>query len=243
MQPCIDIHCHIMPGVDDGSPDMRTSLKMLQIAASEGIVAVILTPHHKPMHHNVSPEHALYRRDELKEAAGALGIKIRLLTGCEVYYSGETADELANGSIATLAGSRYVLIEFHPADQYSTIRSAVYTVQSQGFMPVLAHVERYQDIAEHPEHVTELRDMGCVIQVNAGSVMGRFGGGAKRFTRGLMDKGLVHIVATDAHDSAHRSPKIADCREYVGKHWGELFANDVFYNNPLRILKHEEIVL
>ena len=97
MQKSIDIHCHIMPGVDDGSRDIETSLKMLKIAEKNGITHVILTPHHKPMHHNVSPLHNRSYTENLQQEAAKLGININLYPGNEVYYSDETQEELENG--------------------------------------------------------------------------------------------------------------------------------------------------
>ncbi|MBQ7679257.1 MAG: protein-tyrosine-phosphatase, partial [Butyrivibrio sp.] len=195
MSPCIDIHCHILPGVDDGSPDTETSLRMLRIAADEGVVAMILTPHHKPMHHNVRAEHLGPYRDRLREAAKAQGLQVRLFTGNELYYHAEAVEELLSGRVSTLAGSDCVLVEFHPTDQYRTIRDALSRIYAAGFRPVLAHVERYQDMCAHPSYTEELVDMGVLIQVNAASIMGSYGGGVKRYTRRLLEDGLVHFVA------------------------------------------------
>ena len=150
-----------MPGVDDGSRDIETSLKMLKIAEKNGITHVILTPHHKPMHHNVSPLHNRSYTEQLRQEASKLGININLYPGNEVYYSDETQEELENGKITTLAGSEYVLVEFHPTNTFKAIHNAVYRIQSAGYMPIIAHVERYSDVVSHPSYVEELRDMGC----------------------------------------------------------------------------------
>jgi len=241
MGPCIDIHCHIMPGVDDGSPDMKTSLEMLRIAVSEGTENIILTPHHKPMHRNLTPVRMKAHRDQLQQAATDAGIKVRLFTGNEIYYSDETQRELEEGLISPLASSDYVLVEFHPTENYKNIHNAMYKVQSVGYMPILAHVERYSDIVDHPKYVDELIDMGCYIQENAGSIMGRYGLGIKHFTRSLLKSQKVHFVATDAHDAGKRSPKLSECRRFVEGKYGEGYANDIFFNNPLHILKHQII--
>ena len=193
MQTCIDIHCHVMPGVDDGSPDMETSLKMLQIAEKDGIVAMILTPHHKPMHHNVSPAHNASYKDSLKSKAKDLGLKIKLYSGNEIYYSEKVLEELEEGKICTLAGSDYVLVEFHPTNPYKAIHNAVYQLLGAGYIPIIAHVERYSDIVSHPSYIEELIGMGCYIQVNASSVMGKYGFGIAHFTKKLLKKHLVHL--------------------------------------------------
>lgn len=241
MQASVDIHCHIMPGVDDGSRDMDTSIKMLKIAEKNGITDIILTPHHKPMHHNVSPEHNKVYKDRLQNVADKVGIKVRLYSGNEIYYSDETQRELENGKICTLAGSDYVLVEFHPTNPFSAINNAVYQVQGAGFIPVIAHVERYSDIVSHPAYVEELIDKGCYIQVNASSIIGKYGWGIKFFVKKLLKNRQVHFVATDAHDTGRRAPELADCRSYVERKYGREYANRIFFDNPISIIRGEII--
>ena len=241
MQASIDIHCHIMPGVDDGSPDVETSLKMLKIAEKNGIKHIILTPHHKPMHHNVSPDHNNKYRQRLQEAADKLGIQVQLYSGNEIYYSDETYDELTSGRICTLAGSDYALVEFHPTNPYKAIHNAIYQIQAAGFMPILAHVERYSDVANHISYVEELTDMGCYIQVNAFSIMGKYGFGISHFTKKLLKNRLVHFVATDAHDATSRSPEIAECRDYISRKYGAEYSDRLMWDNPMCVLKGEVI--
>ena len=239
MQASVDIHCHIMPGVDDGSRDMDTSLKMLEIAARDGITDVILTPHHKPLHHNVSVERNKIYTKRLQEAIDNAGINIRLYSGNEIYYSDETQRELEEGKICTLAGSEYVLVEFHSTNPYSAICNAVYQIQGAGFIPIIAHVERYSDIVEHPAYVEELIDKGCYIQINALSVMGKYGFGIKLFSKKLLKNRLVHFVATDAHDIKKRAPRMADCRAYIQRKYGKDYADRIFYDNAMSVIRGE----
>ncbi len=236
MLESIDIHCHIMPGVDDGSPDTDTSLQMLKIAAANGVKKIILTPHHKPMHHNVSPKHNAAYRQRLQDVARDNGVNVNLYSGNEVYYSDETQADLESGNICTLAGSDYVLVEFHPAYPYKAIHNGLYQVQGAGFIPIIAHVERYSDVVSHPAYVRELVDMGCYIQVNASSIMGKYGFGIAHFTKKLIKEDLVHFVATDAHDTGRRAPNIADCRKYVERKFGLDTADRLFYDNPQSVL-------
>lgn len=239
MLTSIDIHCHIMPGVDDGSPDVETSLKMLQIAEKNGIERIILTPHHKPMHHNLSPEHNMVYCEKLQEKAKAAGLNMRLYSGNEIYYSDETQRELENGRICTLAGSDYCLVEFHPTNPYKAIHNGVYQVQTAGYIPIIAHVERYSDIVSHSSYVEDLADMGCYIQVNASSIMGKYGFGISHFTKKLMKNRLVHFVATDAHDCKSRAPELLECRNYVARKFGDGYSQKVFYDNPMLVIHNE----
>lgn len=241
LEPTIDIHCHIMPGVDDGSPDMATSLEMLRIADKNGITHLILTPHHKPMHHNVSPEHNVVYRKKLQEAAKEAGIKAKLFSGNEIYYSDETMEELIEGKICSLAGSDYVLVEFHPTNPYKAIQNAISRVQAAGFIPIIAHVERYSDIVSHPARVKDLIEMGSFIQVNASSIMGKYGFGISHFTKKLLKEELVHFVASDAHDTGRRAPNLLDCRNYVERKYGEDYGKKLFFTNPANVIRNELI--
>ena len=241
LEPTIDIHCHILPGVDDGSPDMAMSLEMLRIADKNGITHLILTPHHKPMHHNVSPEHNVAYRKKLQEAAKAEGIKAKLFSGNEIYYSDETMEELIEGKICSLAGSDYVLVEFHPTNPYKAIQNAVSRVQAAGFIPIIAHVERYSDIVSHPARVKDLIEMGSLIQVNASSIMGKYGFGISHFTKKLLKEELVHFVASDAHDTGRRAPQLLDCRNYVERKFGEDYGKKLFFTNPANVIRNELI--
>lgn len=238
MQASIDIHCHIMPGVDDGSPDTETSMEMLRIASRNDITHMILTPHHKPMHHNVSPEHNKVYCKRLMEQANKAGIDIQLFSGNEIYYSDETQRELEDGRICTMADSEYVLVEFHPTNPYKAIHNAMYQVQAAGFIPIVAHVERYSDIVSHSRYVSELVEMGCYIQINASSVMGKYGFGISHFTKKLLKERLVHFVATDAHDTKGRSPQLSECRGYVARKFGSDYADSLFYDNPMCVIKN-----
>ncbi|SFB84816.1 CpsB/CapC family capsule biosynthesis tyrosine phosphatase [Butyrivibrio sp. YAB3001] len=239
MKSSIDIHCHILPGVDDGSPDMESSLKMLQIAKENSVEQIILTPHHKPMHHNVSPEHNKKYTEILQKEAAKAGIEIRLYSGNEIYYSDETQVELEEGKICTLAGSDYVLVEFHPTNPFKAIHNGIYQVQSAGFIPILAHVERYSDIVSHMSYVEDLIKMGCYIQVNASSIMGKYGFWISRFTKKLLKKELVHFIASDAHDTQKRAPNLLDCRNYVTKRFGEEYSDRLFFTNPMNVINNE----
>ena len=241
MKESIDIHCHLMPGVDDGAADIETSLEMLRIAARNNIGRMILTPHHKPMHHNISVLHNPVYTKALQEAGEKEGIKIKLYPGNEIYYSDETFSQLENGEVCTLAGSDYCLIEFHPTNPYKAIHNGLYQIQAAGFIPIIAHVERYSDIVSHPDYVEELVGMGCFVQINASSVMGKYGFGISHFTKKLLKRNLVHFVASDAHDTRNRAPQLMECRQYIARKYGEAYADLLFYDNPMSVINNEII--
>ncbi|MCM1386250.1 MAG: hypothetical protein NC231_02895 [Bacillus sp. (in: Bacteria)] len=236
----IDIHSHILYGIDDGAKDMETSKKMLGLAAADGITAIILTPHNKPGHHDTSQQ-AAERVEKLRAWLTKENIDIKLYIGNELYYRSELVWEIEDARAYTLAGSRYVLVEFSPLDDYDYIRNGLNAILMGGYYPVLAHAERYQNLCAKKGGIADLVEMGCYIQVNAGSIMGKFGFGAKQFTKKLLKHRQVHFVATDAHDTGNRAPYLADCADYVGRRYGEDYSRQLFYDNPERVLQDKEI--
>ena len=236
-----DIHCHILPGVDDGAKSIEESLEMLKIASDNGINRIILTPHNKPGHKNIHTADMDALIEKLKERIKKSGLKISLIGGNELYYRMELSEEIREGHARTMGDSKYVLIEFSPMDDYDYLRNGIYNLLSEGFFPIIAHVERYKCLLEHPDRVKDLSGMGAYIQVNAGSVMGEAGLLAKGFTRRLLKHELVHFVATDAHDTKKRAPELKKCADYIVKKYGEDAALNIFINNPESIIRDEII--
>lgn len=232
----IDIHSHILPQIDDGAKNIDISKKMLCIAQQNGIRSMILTPHHKPMHYSAGPRTIKSLTGELQNMADREGIEIRLYTGNEIYYRSDILEILKERKALTLADSMYVLIEFSPMDGFDYIRNGIYQVLSGGYRPILAHVERYGSIAASMERVREIVNMGCYIQINAGSIMGQYGFGTKKFTRQILKQGLVHFIATDAHDDVKRKPCLSDCVKYISKKFGKECAGRIFNENPQKII-------
>lgn len=241
MNTYIDIHCHILPGIDDGSDSMETSLKMLRMAEKDGISQIILTPHNKPWHRNRDHAGMEAKVGQLRERLCREGLGIELYTGGELYYRSGLTEELDQGMAETLAGSRYVLVEFDPAADYDYIRNGVYTLLMGGYYPIAAHVERYKNVCCKIGRIAELIDMGCLMQVNAGSITGQYGIGAKQLTKKMLKQNMIHFVATDAHDTERRPPCLSGCAEYVGRKYGEGSRKRLFYDHPICVLQDEYI--
>lgn len=242
MEKYIDIHSHILPGVDDGAQSMEESMDMLRQAQKEGIGTVILTPHQKPGRRCVSVSGLRERMHQLNEQMKRLHIEVDLYAGSELLYSHDLAGRLRDGRVCTLAGSRYVLVEFLPDENWPYIRNGLYELACAGYFPVVAHAERCIQLAADPERVRELVDMGCYIQVNAGSVTGTFGFAMKRASRRLLKEEIVHFVATDAHKSmGKRSVQLKDCSIYLRKKCGQEYADRLLWKNAACILADEEI--
>ncbi|MDO4304995.1 MAG: hypothetical protein Q4D94_13895 [Bacillota bacterium] len=241
MKQYIDIHSHILPGIDDGSKDFLTSIQMLKTAVDNGITQIIVTPHNKPLRRNADPLKITSLIAELKGRMADEGITIDLYEGNELYYRSGLAQEIMRGRALTMAGSDYVLVEFGPMDDYDYIRNGIYSLIAEGYRPVLAHVERYSKINGRADRVEDLIEMGCYMQVNAGSIMGALGLSTKLFTRKLLKEKLVHFVATDAHDVSKRSPKIAESASFIEKKYGEDYGKELLYENPMHVIRNEYI--
>lgn len=243
MKDLIDIHSHILPGVDDGSDNYETSIRMLGRAAKDGISGMILTPHNKPGRRHISFSKLSEKLEKLQNMMRERDIDIDLYIGNELYYRSGILEELQDGTAVTLADSHYVLVEFNPLENYDYIRNGIYSLLMDGYYPILAHVERYRNVCGGNGRVDELVEMGCYIQANAASVMGQAGWGTKRFLGNLLKRRQVHFIATDAHDPVKRAPCLAECARYIGKKYGEDYGRKLFYENPLCVTEDEDIAL
>ena len=232
--PIIDMHCHILPGVDDGSQSMRSTLKMLQVAAEEGITHMVATPHFKDGHHNVSPGTAAKLVREVQSLANENGLDITILQGNEIMYYSEMEEAYEAGKFTTMNGSKYLLIEFYPDDDYTRIRNAVDATQNLGLIPVLAHVERFMVLRKDAKKVEELKRSGALIQVNAASIAGEQGFGTKQFVKKLLKAEIVDFIGTDAHHYERRAPRMQKCAEYLYKKYDQEYADAVLYGNAMK---------
>lgn len=228
----VDIHCHILPGVDDGAKNLEMSQEMLDIAHAEGISTIIATPHHMPEGRNVSPKGIAERVRQLQQYADLKKYNMTILPGNELYYYSEASDMLEEEKICPLAGTTYVLVEFSPMDTGNYIRNSLAELQNMGYEPIIAHVERYMSLCKPPfDKIEELRKMGILVQVNAASIMGGFGKPTKSLTEKLLKKQLVDFVGTDAHSSGGRAPKMLECANYLSKKYDAGYVEKILYRN------------
>lgn len=239
----VDIHCHILPGVDDGSHSMSQSQRMLDLAWENGIRTIVATPHFMPEGRHPSPEKLYDLMDELREYVYLRQYGMEIYGGNEIYYHEEAVKLLEEGKILSLAGSSYVLVEFSPADDVRYIRNALAHLQSAGYDPIIAHVERYMSLCKKPyDRIGELRDMGVLIQVNAHSIEGKMGSVIKKTVHDLLKKRLVDFVATDAHSDRGRSHAIGDCARILRRKYPAEYVKDILGDNARRLFlgRYEE---
>ncbi|MCM1282936.1 MAG: hypothetical protein NC180_01075 [Muribaculaceae bacterium] len=233
----IDIHCHLLYGVDDGARTKEEALQMLRIAGQQEITAIILTPHYRHgmfSHPNETIEaHFL----ELKPEAEQLGITLAL--GTEYHVNSQIEEALASRRCRTLAGSRYVLSEYSHDSEYSYIYQMTEELTRHGYIPVLAHVERYACLMQNISLAEELRRLGAWIQLNADAVLGLEGRGPKRDCKRLLAEGYVDVIASDSHGVEKRGCHLQQCRDFLAKKFGGDVAEKLLQANPAMILNDE----
>lgn len=232
----IDIHSHILPGMDDGSKNMEQSLEMLKIACEEGVETIIATPHNMPGKGCPDREVVAGKVEQLKAAAKEAGLTIEILMGTEYYYREDILEILEQERGITMAGTDKVLIEFEPTTEKKYIRNAVRELLSMGYKPIVAHVERYMKLMDKRfESIIELRKMGALIQVNSGSVAGDNGWKTKRATRALLKAGLVDLLGSDAHSTGRRAPRMKACADYVNRKLDKKYAGYLLHAKALEL--------
>lgn len=240
----IDIHSHILPGVDDGAADMQETLEMIKMAADSGVTAMVATPHC-----NLPGAYNNYLGREYKEqfrqvsdAVRRAGLPVQILPGAEVFATWDLAKLIRQGRILTLNGGRYLLIEFSFEEDPQFADDVLQQVEELGVRPVIAHAERYEFVQEIPEIVYEWRKKGCLIQVNKGSVTGRFGRRAQAAAEKMLDDGLVSVIASDAHNPRRRTPYLLDAYEELKKRYSSRYLQMLFEENPRRICENKSTV-
>lgn len=237
----IDLHNHSLPGVDDGAVDWEMSLTMLELAYEDGIREIVLTPHMKPGDHSAPPEIIQGVFHRLVEKSKDHFPVLRLYLGAEILYSSDLMQGMEKQSLPTLADSSYVLVEFLPTASKRHIFHAANDLVRAGYLPIIAHTERYLCVRNEPELAQQLTDIGAFLQLNAGSILGSSGWKTKRFCASLLRQGLVSFVASDAHDPMHRSPSLSKCEDYIDRKYGESYAIRLFQENPKKVIHNQMI--
>ncbi|HET6389285.1 tyrosine-protein phosphatase [Hyphomicrobium sp.] len=232
----IDVHCHILPGIDDGAPDIRASLRMASALIDDGVEAVVCTPHILPgLYHNTGP---LIRAatEELRSALAAAGVHLSLFSGADAHICPDFGAKLKSGEILTLADSRYVLLELPMHVRPEPLTKFVFELMVAGYVPIISHPERLAWIEPHFSLIRRLARSGVWFQVTSGSLLGAFGRSAKYWAERLLDEGFVHLLATDAHDLERRAPDLKRGRDAAASRVGDVEANHLVFTRPQGIL-------
>lgn len=232
----IDIHNHTLFGVDDGPKEIETAIKMLEEAKAQGADAIVLTPHYRKGMFAYPVGKIESNFASLAQAAKKIGV--RLYLGCEYHVNSDLISNIQSRKCRTLAESDYILTEYSWETEYTYIAEQTQRLLFCGYIPVIAHVERYQCFRKQPALCVELSNMGAMIQINADSVLGHAGFQAKQFCKKLLSRQWADVIASDAHDLAERSCRMGECRSRIEKKYGNEYAEALFVTNPMRIIKN-----
>lgn len=235
----IDIHAHILPGVDDGSQAMNESLKMVKMAQDSKVTSIVATPHCNipgSFKNYVSPE-LEKKLNGLRGAVKNAGINVNIIKGMEIFGTEETPQLLADKKLWTINDTRYFLIEFAFDENPDFCSFILEDCAQMRYIPVVAHPERYYFVQSNPQIIYDWYQMGYCMQINKGSVLGKFGRRANETAQLLLRHGLVSCMASDAHSYYQRTPHMQEARHYIAGNYGLDYAEMITRDNPGRILK------
>ncbi len=240
MNGFIDIHTHILPGVDDGAKHFPEGLELLRMAYANGTRGVIFTPHYRSKYRQNTPELLEKRYQAFCAAAQAELPDMKLYLGQEVYMDSGAPEALAEGRVLSINGTGYALLEFSPGTHWEQMEKGIAAVLRYGYSPILAHGERYAALRKDERRLDQLLDQGVKLQMNADSVMGHLGWEVKGFCKRALKGGKASFIASDAHDPLHRPPLLRECFLHIHKKYGGEYAECLFSANALAVLENRD---
>ncbi|MDI9241570.1 tyrosine-protein phosphatase [Fusibacillus kribbianus] len=234
----IDLHVHILPGVDDGVQDIKDSLCLVELALEGGVDTLVATPHS-----NQKGRFENYHTEELKQvfidfydALSEKGAQIQILPGMEIFASEDMGKKIREGLLIGLNYSRYFLVEFPFDGKPDWIFRRLSEIMDVGGIPLIAHPERYYCTQEAPELIYEWLQMGCLTQINKGSMFGKFGRRSERLSQIMLDNDLATCVASDAHGPYTRTTFMGDAADYLKDRYGDEQMYRLLVKNPEQII-------
>lgn len=233
-----DIHTHILPMLDDGAQSVEEALEMLIMAYEDGIDDILLTPH-MALHYgfnNPKSKITNYYKD-LKRIVKAEHIPIEIHLGMELLYTNKKDFEKIKNEIVTLNHSKFLLCEFYFDCEKETMIEAVQVLKENGYIPVIAHPERYECIQRNVNLALWLKKQSAYLQMNAGSLTGFYGRRAQQSVYQLLDENLIDFVGSDAHDYKYRKPLLKEGFDIIANEYGIKRAEKLFYKNAYDLLK------
>ena len=233
----IDIHCHILPGIDDGPETIEESLEMIEMACDDGGSHIFATPHILKGVHNNSSETII---SSLNNFRNHVNNGMEVLYGADVRISNDLIDLIERKEIPTLNGSEYLLLELPFYVMPPNIETMIFSLRQKGIIPIIAHPERYPYLMRNLQQMKRLRDIGVLYQVTATSLTGGFGRDICRSCFSMIKEGLVDFVASDAHNSKTRPPILSKAYREIKREFDEVIADRLFFYNPRRILEEPD---
>ena len=236
----IDIHSHILPDLDDGARDFDEAVKLLEIAASDGIEAIVATPHIRDGLYPNNLRSITEKTAELREVVAGK-VDIEIYTGAEVHISTNIVERVKARTIPTINDKGYMLLELPEFVLPPRTEDLIFDLKLAGITPIIVHPERYGWIRKDRRHLERFVEIGAHLQITGSSLTGGFGKGAREIAKALLKDGLVSVIASDAHSPGHRPPKLRAAQEVAAKIIGVDASMKLVRENPEKILKGEDI--
>ncbi len=238
----VDIHCHIIPEVDDGAWDMDTAVEMARVAADSGVTKIVATPHFEGRPEALeSLPYIQHQFRKLQSALKGAKVAVELIPGVEILCLPQTLELARRGQLPTLGRSRYVLVEFFFDASAGFMEAALQELKHLGYRPVVAHPERYGAVQRDLDLAAHWFRHGFALQLNKGSVLGAFGQRAEETATRLLYRGHAHIIASDAHSPEVRTPNFTPVREWCLENLGQGYTKILLEDNPGRIVRGREL--
>lgn len=244
MKPLIDIHTHILPGVDDGADSYAEAVAMLGTARSNGTKGIVLTPHFHPCRPESLGTARLIsdRFAEFTEKMAELFPEIKIIGGAENHVgAGQFYEQSAKGALIPIGQTPYALIEFDFEGDEKSARESMDAVCDGGYRPIIAHPERYKFIKEDPTRIEYFIANGALLQINSASIAGRLGAAAKKCAEFFLENEEASFVASDCHDNVFRTPDLSDCYSFVASEYSVNYADVLFIKNPKAVINGEKL--
>lgn len=239
----VDIHCHILPDVDDGAETMSDALEMAYLAVSCGVTDLVATSHVRGSKEGLEEISVLHRQFlSLKEAVARENIPLNLHLGAEILCTGETAELARQKKLPTIGDTNYVLCEFYFDAPWHYMEDVLDTIAQVGYRPIVAHPERYDALREDRRRIAHWFRAGYVLQVNKGSLLGAFGSRVRDTALWMVETGLLHLIASDAHSPIRRTTDLTQLREFLLDSYPPGYVRLLLEENPGRVIRGENMV-
>ena len=229
----VDLHNHLLPALDDGSKDLETTLAMCRIAAADGITHIVATPHANNVF-DFNPDRIARRLAVVRSALADERIKLTLASGCDFHMSYDNLqDAVTNPRKYTINAGEYLLVELPDHGLSPHLDEAFYELGLAGMKPILTHPERNPTLQRDPKRLTDWMRIGLLTQITAGSVTGLMGKASQRMAHKLLANRWAHFIATDAHNTDKRAPRMKEAHDLIAKKFGAAYAQRICLDNPL----------
>lgn len=231
-----DVHNHIIYGVDDGASDEEATMSLIKIARQNDTRIICFTPHVYPEYFGDNAERIVRHFEKIKAAAAGLFPDMYFFLGSEIHFTPSTLNWIRDKKAFTMNGTDTVLIEFDTGDELNKIIKAISQLLNSGYRPVIAHPERYVHFCSAYKEMDRMKYDGVLLQCDSGAFTGDFGFGQKHKSKGLLKRGLVDLIASDAHSVNGRNSDLSRCVSFIEDSVGERYCRSLFYKKPLEVL-------